>query len=130
MNIRSVLLVDDDPNLRLVTQMTLEEVGEFEVTAAASGFEAVEYAQKKTFDLILLDVMMPGMDGPQTFAKLKELLPSTPPVIFLTAKVQRPEMAAYLNLGAAGVISKPFDPMTLPAEIQDIVKNYRSSASL
>lgn len=124
MTIKTILLVDDDPNLRLITQMTLEEVGELDVTAASSGFQAIEIAQEKPFDVILLDVMMPGMDGTQTFAKLRELVPNLAPVIFLTAKIQREEMDQYVRLGAAGVIAKPFDPMQLPSQVCEIVRNH------
>ncbi len=77
-------------------------------------------------DLILLDVMMPGMDGPTTFGKLKEFCNT--PVIFITAKMKKYDVDNYFNLGAAGVIGKPFDPMTLPAEIQKIANGISQSS--
>jgi CheY-like chemotaxis protein len=124
--IKKVMLVDDDQNIRLVAQMTLEGLTEWQVVAADSGKAAVETAAKERPDLIMLDVMMPEMDGPTTFMKLQE----NPdlrgiPVIFMTAKIQTHELENYLKLGAAGVISKPFDPMTLPDEIGKILSSVK-----
>jgi CheY-like chemotaxis protein len=94
-----------------------------EVVEATNGLEAVEVARRELPTLILLDVMMPELDGPGTFARLREN-PATAgiPVIFMTAKAQPHEVASYRALGAAGVIAKPFDPMTLPAEVRTIVE--------
>lgn len=119
MEIRKVMLVDDEVDIRTIGEMALESVGQWQVVAAASGEEALELAARERPDVILLDVMMPKMDGPTTFARLREQ-PDTAdtPVIFMTAKVQKQEVARYLDLGASGVIAKPFDPMTLPDEIR------------
>ena len=101
--------------------MALEAVGGFSVIACASGQEALSSAPTAMADLLLLDVMMPGMDGPSTLKALREL-PATAhtPVIFMTAKVQAAEVAQYLGLGALQVIPKPFDAMELSAQIRRI----------
>ena len=114
-----ILYVEDEPDIRAVAQMALEAVGGFAVIACASGEEALSVAPDARADLLLLDVMMPGMDGPSTLKALREL-PATAhtPVIFMTAKVQAAEVALYKGLGALEVIAKPFDPMELSAQIQ------------
>ena len=120
--IRKVLLVDDEPDIRKIGTLALERVGGLEVTQAGSGTEALELAPSVAPDVTLLDVMMPDLDGPATFAKLRELpaLADTP-IVFLTAKVQKNEVERYLALGAKGVIKKPFDPMTLADEVRRVV---------
>lgn len=116
-----ILYVEDEPDIRAVAQMALEAVGGFAVIACASGQEALSVAPDARADLLLLDVMMPGMDGPSTLKALREL-PATAhtPVIFMTAKVQAAEVALYKGLGALEVIAKPFDPMEISAQIQRI----------
>lgn len=115
-------MVDDDQNIRRICQVCLTSVGKWQVVLAASGFDGLELARKETPDVILLDVMMPGMDGPTTLLKLREdeQLKHIP-VILMTAKVQPQEVEQYTRLGASGVISKPFDPLTLPQEIKKLV---------
>ena len=128
MSIQKVLLVDDDPRIRKIAQISLEGVGGWKVSLVASGFEAIEVAKKEKPDVILLDVMMPEMDGPTTLSKIREHEEiSEIPVIFFTAKVQKQELDSYLALGAAGIISKPFDPMKLPGEIREIVEKHSSN---
>jgi len=121
MPIARVLVVDDEPHIRRIGELALRSVGGLEVHLAASGAEAVELAAAERPDVILLDVMMPGMDGPTTLGTLRER-PETAriPVIFMTAKVQKHEVERYLRLGAAGVIAKPFDPMRLPDDVRRI----------
>jgi CheY-like chemotaxis protein len=116
-----ILYVEDEPDIRAVAQMALEAVGGFAVIACASGQEALSAAPDARADLLLLDVMMPGMDGPSTLKALREM-PATAhtPVIFMTAKVQAAEVAQYKGLGALEVIPKPFDPMEISAQIQRI----------
>ena len=116
-----ILYVEDEPDIRAIAQMALEAVGGFTVIACASGSEALANAPGASADLLLLDVMMPGMDGPTTLKALREL-PATAntPVIFMTAKVQAAEVAQYRELGAMDVIHKPFDPMELSAQISRI----------
>lgn len=121
--IRKVLLVDDDEDIRVIGEMALQEVGGFGVVLAGSGADALELAASEQPDVIMLDVMMPQMDGLETFRRLAEQ-PTTAkiPVVFVTAKVQRHEVQRYLEMGAIGVICKPFDPMGLPGELRDIVE--------
>ena len=122
MQIERVLMVDDDPAIRKIGEICLSRVGRWQVLMASSGPEALAVGPDFRPDVILLDVMMPGMDGPATLKHLQANLDvSGTPVIFMTAKVQSHEIDAYSKLGAAGVISKPFDPMTLPAEIRQIL---------
>jgi two-component system, OmpR family, response regulator len=128
MTIERVLLVDDDPRIRKIAQISLEGVGGWKVSLVASGFEAIEVARREHPDVILLDVMMPEMDGPTTLARIREVAEiASIPVIFFTAKVQKQELDSYLALGAAGIISKPFDPMKLPGEIAEIVERNAGS---
>ena len=119
----SVLYVEDDPDIRMVASMALDNEG-FELVMCDSGQEALNKAVTLTPDLLLLDVMMPEMDGPTTLKKLRQLpqLANTP-VIFMTAKVQSGEVAEYKALGALGVISKPFDPMTLADKIHNLLES-------
>lgn len=124
MQIRKVLMVDDDPTIRRVASISLSRIGNWEVELASSGQHALELLESSSadFDLILLDVMMPVMDGPSTLrAILNKQKSSRIPVIFMTAKVQKHEVQAYYDLGVCGVIIKPFDPVTLPAQIQKVV---------
>lgn len=119
--LKRILYVEDDDPIRSIGVLTLQAVGGFEVVACASGAEAIAAAPQARADLILLDVMMPVMDGPGTLARLRQL-PATArtPVVFLTALVQSDEVARLKALGAVGVLSKPFDPMTLPARLREI----------
>ena len=116
-----ILYVEDEPDIRAVAQMALEAVGGFTVIACSSGSEALAAAPTAHADLLLLDVMMPGLDGPSTLKALRAM-PATAgtPVIFMTAKVQAAEVAQYRELGAIDVIHKPFDPMELSAQISRI----------
>ena len=116
-----ILYVEDEPDIRFVAEMALQAVGGFTVISCASGEEALAAAPAAGADLLLLDVMMPGMDGPGTLKALRALAATADtPVIFMTAKVQAAEVAVYKALGALEVIAKPFDPMTLAAQIQKI----------
>lgn len=116
-----ILYVEDQPDIRLVAKMALEAVGGFTVIACASGAEALSCAPGAMADLLLLDVMMPGMDGPGLLKSLREM-PATAntPVIFMTAKVQAAEVALYKAMGALEVISKPFDPMKLSDQLRQV----------
>jgi CheY-like chemotaxis protein len=121
-----VLLIDDEEDIRKIGQLSLEAVGKFQAILAASAREGIESALADRPDLILMDMMMPGMDG---LTALQEIQ-STPelkgiPVLFMTAKVQRSDVARYVQMGAAGVIHKPFDPMTLPDEIRRVIGRGR-----
>jgi DNA-binding response OmpR family regulator len=121
--VQTVLLVDDEPDIRTIGRLGLEKVGKLTVMLATGGDDAVAQATAHVPDVILLDVMMPGVDGPSTLVKLRAVPAlANVPVIFLTAKVQPKEKGYYRELGAAGVIAKPFDPMTLAAEVRAIVR--------
>lgn len=115
---KRILIVDDEDDIREVAQVSLELVGQYEVTTAASGRAGVQRARTEQPDAILLDVMMPDLDGPGTLAELRAD-PATRdiPVVFLTAKTQQADRARLADLGAAGILVKPFDPMKLPGEI-------------
>lgn len=116
-----VLCVDDDPDILEVAQISLELVGGLTVTGLDSGTRCLAEAATIRPDLILLDVMMPGMDGPATLMALRaDPDPVATPVIFMTARVQEVEVQHYLELGAVAVIPKPFDPMTLADQIKGI----------
>jgi two-component system OmpR family response regulator len=117
--LKLVLYVEDDPDIQMVAQMALELVGGLTLRSCSSGREAIAAAPAFRPDLILLDVMMPDMDGPATLAELRKL-PATAstPVVFMTAKVQAAEVAYYKTLGALGVIAKPFDPMLLAQQVR------------
>ncbi|OLP20333.1 hypothetical protein BST81_00935 [Leptolyngbya sp. 'hensonii'] len=120
-----ILYVEDEPDIQAVARLALAAVGGFTVEVCSSGKEALDVAPVFAPDLILLDVMMPDLDGPSTFKALREVpqLVNTP-VIFMTAKVQTHEVSQYKDLGALDVISKPFDPMTLSATINSIWADY------
>ena len=114
-----VLYVEDDPDIQIVAQMALELVGGLSLRICSSGQEALAAAADCRPDLLLLDVMMPGMDGPSALAELRKLPnTATTPAIFMTAKVQAAEVAHYKSLGALGVIAKPFDPMELSQQVR------------
>ncbi len=114
-----VLCVDDDPDILEVARISLELVGGLRVTSLNSGALCLAQAGTVRPDLILLDVMMPGLDGPATLAAMKaDPALQDIPIIFMTARVQPAEVEQYRALGAAGVIPKPFDPMTLADQIK------------
>lgn len=116
-----ILYVEDEPDIQTIARLALETLGGFTVEICSSGNEALEKIAVFQPQLILLDVMMPGMDGPTTLGKLRELPQfSATPVIFMTAKVQPSEVAGYKEIGAADVIPKPFDPMMLSGQVQEI----------
>ena len=119
---KRVLLVDDEDDIREVAGMSLETVAGWTVLAARSGREGLKIAAEQQPDVILLDVMMPDMDGPSTFRNLQETEATRAiPVIFLTAKAQMREQRGFRELGAQGVISKPFDPLTLADQVSEIL---------
>lgn len=121
MKLERILYAEDEPDIQAVAKLALEMIGGFKVLICGNGIEALEKVTAFAPDLILLDVMMPGMDGPTTLQNLRAN-PATAgiPVIFLTAKVQPPEVTQYQELGALNVVAKPFDPMTLAARVKQI----------
>lgn len=117
---RRILIIDDDDDIREVAALTLEMVAGWSVMTANSGANGILRAQEENPDAILLDVMMPGMDGPTTFQELQKI-PETAriPVILLTAKVQGADQKRFAALGVAAVLFKPFDPLTLANQMSD-----------
>jgi CheY-like chemotaxis protein len=114
-----VACVDDDPDILVITKLALEEVGGLVVIDFPGPRAVIEGLAAAKPDLILMDVMMPEIDGPAALRLLREG-GSNVPVVFMTARVQSHEVANYIALGAAGVISKPFDPLTLAQKLDDI----------
>jgi two-component system alkaline phosphatase synthesis response regulator PhoP len=111
---RRILLVDDEADIRAVAIAALERLAGWSVVSASSGPEAIALARVEAVEAIVLDVMMPGMDGPTTLAHLQaDEHTRDIPVVFLTAKVQQGEQEGLRALGASGVVAKPFDPLTL-----------------
>jgi two-component system, OmpR family, response regulator len=120
----SVLYVDDDPDICSVVQATLRLVAGLNVRTAGSGEQAIDLAYELRPDLVLMDVMMPGLDGPSTLRRMREsVLLADIPIIFMTAKVLPAEIARFLQLGATGVIVKPFDPLKLYDELVALLNN-------
>ncbi len=119
---RHLLMIDDEDHIREVASLSLEMTEEWQVTTASSGAAGILLAQSARPDAILLDVMMPDMDGPTTLRMLRANKETESiPVIFLTAKVQGIDRRNFLTLGVQGVIAKPFDPMTLGQQIREVL---------
>lgn len=122
MSRKKVLLIDDEDDIREVATLTLETMADFQVITAPDGIAGVARATGERPDVILLDVMMPGLDGVSTFIKLRECVATRDiPVIFVTAKVQPADRKRLADLGAKGIIAKPFDPMTLADEVLSLL---------
>lgn len=115
--LRRILVIEDEPDLRAVLELCLQQVGGFDTLLCASGEEALARGAAFRPDLLLLDVMMPGLDGPTTLDRLR-LRGMDAPAFFLTAKVHPVEVAELSARGAAAVVAKPFDPMTLARDLR------------
>lgn len=119
--LHKILYVEDEPDIQAIAEMSLQVVGGFEVSLCNSGDEAIEKAEGIAPDLILLDVMMPGMDEPTTLQNLRKISSlDAVPIVFMTAKAMSSEIEELKALGAVDVIPKPFDPMELPDRIRAI----------
>jgi CheY-like chemotaxis protein len=118
-----ILIIDDEADIRRIAHLALGRVGAMDVLEATSGADGLRQAEDNRPDAILLDVMMPGLDGPSTLAALRSN-PATAniPVIFLTAKAMLSELERLRAMGAAGVLTKPFDPMTLAGQVRAALK--------
>ena len=117
-----ILYIDDEADIREIAQMALELDSAFAVRTSASGREGIAAARDWAPALILLDVMMPELDGPSVLAMLREdPATSAIPGVFITARTQAQEVAHLQALGARGVIAKPFDPMTLAGQVRDFL---------
>ncbi len=124
---RSILLIEDEPDIQTVVKFALEATGGHEVTVAEDGLKGLEVARSEQPDVILLDVMMPRMDGHELLRLLKASdKTSEIPVIFLSAKAQQKDVEAGLELGADGYLTKPFDSRTLSDEVEEIVRNAQT----
>ncbi len=118
-----ILIIDDDADIRSIARLSLSRVGGMEVIEAGSGAEGVRKAEDERPDVILLDMMMPTMDGLETLAALRsQAATAATPVIFLTAKALGNQLERLTSLGAAGVLTKPFDPRTLSADVRALVE--------
>jgi CheY-like chemotaxis protein len=127
-SLRRILLVEDDPDIQEVTLLLLSRIAGLEVRACGSAVEAFQTAQTFDPDLILLDVMMPGLGGQGAFAAFRQMpVTATTPVIFMTACVQPREILEYRQLGSLGVIPKPFDPDTLTDTIQGMWDRHQNT---
>ncbi|MDD4863398.1 MAG: response regulator [Alishewanella agri] len=126
-----VLHVEDDEDIRAVTEIALVQLSGFQVLSCESGQQALTQAQRFAPQLILLDVMMPQMDGLQTLAALRQL-PGLAgvPVIFMTARLQEAEQQRYLSAGAIAVIEKPFDPLTLGTQLRELCQTKLADSRL
>ena len=117
-----ILIIDDEADIRQIARLSLSRVGRMDVVEADSGFEGLEMALRELPDCILLDVMMPQLDGPTTLARLRASSATAAiPVIFLTAKAMTPEVKGLMETGAVGVLTKPFDPLTLADQVRAIL---------
>ena len=127
MSQKHILLVDDENDIREVAAISMQAVGGWQVSSAGGGREAVAKALADQPDAILLDVMMPDLDGPATFKLLQEDDRTRDiPVILLTAKAQAADRRSFDDLGVAGVLSKPFDPMSLPDQVAALLAAARN----
>ena len=119
---KKILIIDDEDDIREVAALSLETVAGWEVIVANNGAAGVERAKLDLPDAILLDVMMPGMDGPTTFRELqKSPVTASIPVILLTAKVQSADQRRFADLGVRAVLTKPFDPLLLSNQIEGVL---------
>ena len=120
--VRRILVIDDEDDIREVAALSLESVAGWEVVTANSGSQGLARAEEHQPDAILLDVMMPGMDGPTTFRELRKN-PATAkiPVLLLTAKVQSSDQRRFADLGVEAILLKPFDPLTLSNQIAAVL---------
>jgi CheY-like chemotaxis protein len=126
---RRVLIIDDEEDIREVAALSLEATAGWNVYTAASGSQGIEVARTQRPDAILMDVMMPGVDGPSTFREMQQIAEIKDiPVLLLTAKVQGVDKRRFADLGVAGVLFKPFDPMTLAEQISEVL-NWTASRS-
>ena len=126
MQLRKILHVDDNSDILVVTQLALERLGGYKVSTCTSGLEMLDSIVREQPDLILLDVMMPGMDGLEALAELRKLPTGGDiPVIFVTANIQPEDVIEYRRHGAIGVITKPFNPMTLARTIGSLWNEHR-----
>ncbi len=126
--LKRVMCVEDDPDIRMLIELSLAAVGQLDVLCCPSGSVALASITAFAPDLVLLDVMMPGLSGPETLQALRQL-PAMQgvPVVFMTAKAMPAEVELLLLHGAAGLIVKPFDPMTLARDLHPFWEHGRGA---
>ncbi|WP_350433260.1 response regulator [Shewanella sp. H8] len=131
MALDKILHVEDDESIRVIVEMALVDISGFTLVACEGGNEAISQIDDFTPDLILLDAMMPGMDGLQTLVEIRKK-PNCQniPVVFMTARIQQSEKKEYLDAGAIAVIEKPFDAMSLGDKLESIYQAYLTSADI
>lgn len=124
---RTILIIEDEPEIRLILSMCLSHVGGYKTIEAADGIEGIEVARRSLPDLILLDALMPRMDGYAACRLIKQdpVLKDIP-VVFLTAKTDQKEVDRAIRAGASGCLSKPFDPLALAGQIEEITEDRGS----
>jgi CheY-like chemotaxis protein len=121
-----VLIIDDEDDIRRVARLSLVKIGGLEVVEASSGPDGLRRAAEEQPDAVLLDVMMPTTDGPQTLAALRaDPATASIPVVFLTAKAMASEVERLKAMGAAGVLTKPFDPLRLPDQLREALRKAK-----
>ena len=119
--LKKILYVEDQQDIQVIARVALEQISQYELLICDEGEEALSQMPSFNPDLVLLDVMMPGMDGPETFQGIRQLEGfADTPVIFMTAKVLPSEIDQLMSMGALGVISKPFDPVKLGSQIEKL----------
>ena len=126
----TVLIIDDEPAFRRIVTFSLTTIGGMHVVAASSGPEGVAAAERHQPDLVLLDVLMPEMDGPATLTALRDSAATAAiPVAFMTAKTDRRELGTLEAMGVCGVLRKPIDPITLPEQVRSLLGRGGAHAS-
>lgn len=127
---RRVLCVEDDPDIRAILEFSLADIGGYQVRLCADGETAISEFAAFAPHLLMLDVMLPGLSGPQTLQRLREqqLLGQTP-VVFLTAKALPHELEGLTQFQSTGIIVKPFDPMTLPEHLLLYLRDEHSATA-
>jgi CheY-like chemotaxis protein len=127
--LKRILMVEDDTDIQTVARLSLEAVGGYVVEICSGGHEALGTVKGFAPDLVLLDVMMPDMDGPTVLQNLRaDSETEALPVVFMTAKAQAHEVASYKAMGALAVVSKPFDPMLLPGMLSHIWQQFQEQS--
>lgn len=123
--LKRIMHIEDDESIRMITSVTLEAVGNLEVLSCESGYDGIRQFEAFQPQVVLLDVMMPDLDGPGTLEEMKSRYRlDNVMVLFMTAKVQQEELAHFKSIGGFDVIEKPFDPMTLADKIRTCWEKY------
>lgn len=129
-SLQTIFLVEDDPDIQIIAEMTFEEIGDYELSIFGSGMKLFDALETRMPQLILLDVMLPEMDGPSILKKLKaEPRTSAIPVIFMTAKVRPTDQREYNTSDVLGVIGKPFDPEEMVQTVERLWDKHSNCGS-